>query len=382
MSSNVINDRRTIDEYARVIHAFSAQRFVDRIRADSAGIGALHVKPQFERHVLAVLGRCWVLQDSVRKSLTETASGIRQGHPSAGPPAPKRASLIDALSRTLSDPTSFVSFELWTMFWALQRAQHVFAERFAPLGTYEERLTGHLIAELFHGVDVMRELAARELRDANASISIAYRDLAIEALEKSTGGDFGLILSWRPDQDREFFLPFRFQAKRANPSGTVDLSYKPRKEPARSALTGKSRSKSQMYQIESLVRGDIGQYVYYFPDTDKHRPLPPLVQSASFILREHPKLDLRSVDPFLYAVDLATFLIASLPQNASKFANFRSAYRRLLGDPNGPPRRVVAITAGYGSGPDLVQALEEIEEARPPRFLYSDTQRGTGLGPR
>lgn len=111
-------------------------------------------------------------------------------------------------------------------FEAFARAEARLGLRFIPQRSHEERLTGHLISELEAAIQMASETFAAEALKRYSEplhIDFVYSDLSQGGhFEKTTGGDFGLILVIDLPDRPKLIRYAAIQAKRLDGSTSMD----------------------------------------------------------------------------------------------------------------------------------------------------------------
>ena len=125
-------------------------------------------------------------------------------------------------SHSLSSPASYDPPAVWALFWALARAEHEFLYQFVPFWSNEERLTGHLVSQVFERIrEFGTHWTSLDLSSKEESfLRISYADTATARREGITGADLGLVVHGRFSSREEFFKVARFQAKKADRNKT------------------------------------------------------------------------------------------------------------------------------------------------------------------
>lgn len=279
--------------------------------------------------------------------------------------------ILDLIGGALAHPASFDPRPVWALFWALVRAEHEFLARFVPYWSHEERLTGHLVSQMFERIHDFgphwTTLCGIPTADSNVKPSrceIQYFDTATARQEKATGADLGLIIHGEYPWHDEFFKVARFQAKKADGNGkaVIDLDQV-------RALTGTD---------------DLGYYLFYHQTrNERGTPCPTVRPADAFksqldkaIEREEgPRSGSRSglgvvtVDSMDAGWDFASFLTFGLADPASSFGLLRDsperAFRTMFGTDHssdfslGMPSRVMTVTLGTPAAVDWDDTLRE-----------------------
>lgn len=133
----------------------------------------------------------------------------------------------------------------------LVAAEIRFASKYIPQNSHEERLTGHLLSELIFCLDLAKKeflKTCRKLFNTEFDLDFHYADVATNSNEAKSGADFGVILIADLPNSPKIIKAFKFQAKKANPSATIDIK-----------------------QMESLISGgDEGAfYLFYCMQNEK-----------------------------------------------------------------------------------------------------------------
>lgn len=267
----------------------------------------------------------------------------------------------------------FPNVSSWLIYWSALEAQHRFSSVFCGIASHEERLTGHLISELFAARDRLRdEITARmetckagrtdavpkvldDLLDALGG-EFAYADLSTKRQEKHTGADFGLIIKREFSSAPSAFIPLRLQAKKSGSNGRANINAYNRPTPDE--------------QLKRLTVSEIGYYIYYQTETDERGPIIPLIQSADYILDSRQPLG--SVDTFLNSLDFASFLLQLLINERKDLITVPTldeAVLKIVEADEAPPGLIMAIaTGGTGVQPlqlDLRTACKEFRMPSP-----------------
>lgn len=249
--------------------------------------------------------------------------------------------------QVLTNPSSYNPSCLWSLFWAVAKAEHEFMLRYIPYWSHEERLTGHLVSQLITRLEDFEPHWAALDRDQSSDKShcrIHYMDTATARRESMTGADLGLIIQAQFPRQREFFKIARFQAKKADKGGN-----------ARIDLT----------QADTLIKAkNFGYYLFYHYYDPQNWSLPPTVQSASEFenhveesrkskpLSKQMELGEKSVGVTGKGYDFATFITFALADQASEHGALASsaeeAARLLMAtNRNLPPlSRIMVVTLG------------------------------------
>ena len=270
---------------------------------------------------------------------------------------PNQTDLLVTLSA--ADCAKFPNVSAWLIYWAALEAQHRFSSVFCGIASHEERLTGHLVSELF----AARDRLAHELKAMiNASkvgradalplilsdlehglgSTFAYADLSTGRQEQHTGADIGLIVKREFNHGPDAFIPLRLQAKKSGSNGRADIKARSRPDDAD--------------QLNRLSVSGIGHYLYYSTESTESGPIPPLVQSAGFIVQTSQPLG--AVDTFLESLDLASFLLRILIANRDDLvtvATLEAAVTRIVEADHAPPGLIIAVAPGG----ETVQALRK-----------------------
>lgn len=264
-------------------------------------------------------------------------------------------------NRVLASPSSYEPSCMWALFWALAQAEHEFLLRYVPFWSHEERLTGHLVSQIVERLEdfapYWAALSGAPENEVENHCRIFYADTATARRESVTGADFGLVIHARFGKQPEYFKVARFQAKKAESSGSALIDFD---------------------QVEALLkRPDVGYYVFYHYHDPKKWSLPPTVLSAGHFksrleaLREErakikkTELGKESKKVQEEGYDFATFLAFALADPASEHGGYtltaEGAVTELMtvSPPLEPPSRVMVITLGGGTTvidwPDLLR---------------------------
>jgi hypothetical protein len=252
------------------------------------------------------------------------------------------------IDQILASPSSFDPSCLWALFWALAKAEHEFLFRYVPFWSNEERLTGHLISQM---VERLTDFAPRWATlngspeaQAENQCRIYYADTATARKESLTGADFGLVIQARLGRQPEYFKVARFQAKKAEKSGSARIDFD---------------------QVAALLnRPSVGYYIFYHYYDRKEWSLPPTVLPASHFkhrletLRQEKapvktqSLGSESTNAQETGYDFATFLTFALADPASEHGAYVLTAEEAVTEmmvtrpPLSPPSRVMVITLG------------------------------------
>lgn len=140
-----------------------------------------------------------------------------------------------------------------------------FASQYIPQNSHEERLTGHLLSESIFCLDLVKNdliKICNKLFATEFNLDFHYADVASNSNEKISGADFGIILMANLPNSPQVIKAFKFQAKKAHPSATIDIQ-----------------------QMNSLIsKGDSGAFYLFYCMQDasnvKNGCLSPLVLNA------------------------------------------------------------------------------------------------------
>ncbi len=140
-----------------------------------------------------------------------------------------------------------------------------FSSKYIPQNSHEERLTGHLLSESIFFLDLAKKeflKTCRKLFNTEFDLDFHYADVATNSNEAKSGADFGVILIADLPNSPKVIKAFKFQAKKANPSATINIQ-----------------------QMESLISGgDEGAfYLFYCMQNEKNTKkgcLSPVVLNA------------------------------------------------------------------------------------------------------
>lgn len=246
-----------------------------------------------------------------------------------------------------------------TLFKAFVYGEYRFAFRYCPLSSHEERLTGHLISELFSALAAVGSAVSKkslELYGTEIELDFAYEDLAAGRRETYTGADFGIVFYVNlPGMPSPHIRSAAFQAKKITGGGgsaSIDIN--------------------QLKDIISFAGNDGAYYCFY--DCDGGTCLSPLVSSAYQIALdisghvepiEHlPTAGTRAVNALeLSNCSLAEYLIFSMVFRGRGHAssNLHEAvdYLSHPGSPdtpgggNGPVKRIAVVTVGSTHQQDI-----------------------------
>ena len=108
----------------------------------------------------------------------------------------------------------------------LVAAEIRFASKYIPQNSHEERLTGHLLSESIFCLDLVKKefiKICRRLFNTEFNLDFHYADVASNSNEAKSGADFGVILMADLPNSPKVIKAFKFQAKKANPSATIDI---------------------------------------------------------------------------------------------------------------------------------------------------------------
>jgi hypothetical protein len=259
------------------------------------------------------------------------------------------------------DCAKFPNINAWLIYWAALEAQHRFSSVFCGIASHEERLTGHLVSELFaardrlqHKLGAMIAACREERADGTREVlsdlekglggEFAYADLSTRRQEQHTGADIGLVLEREFSQGGHAFIPLRLQAKRSGSNGRADLKARSRPDDAD--------------QLNRLTESEIGHYLYYATESAGCGPIAPLVQSADYIARASQPLG--AVNTFQESLDLASFLLRLLiteKKDLITVPTLEDAVMKIVAADVAPPGLMMAIATGRESGPPLRNVL-------------------------
>lgn len=251
---------------------------------------------------------------------------------------------------TASNCAKFPNITSWLIYWAALEAQHRFSSVFCGIASHEERLTGHLVSELFAAKDRLidevtgrietfktgRTDAVPEILDdlqEGLGGDFAYADLSTKGQEQHTGADFGLILKREFNFAPDAFVPLRLQAKKSGSNGRANIK-------AYSRLTPDD-------QLKRLTASGIGHYIYYQTEKDRRGPIAPLVQPADYILTSRQPLG--SVDTYLESLDFASFLLRLLiadREDVEAVPTLDQAVMKIVEADEAPPGIIMAVATG------------------------------------
>jgi hypothetical protein len=253
--------------------------------------------------------------------------------------------------QVLTNPSSYNPVCLWSLFWALAKAEHEFLLRYTPYWSHEERLTGHLVSQMITRLEDF-EVYWAALEEENETqdkshCRIHYMDTATARRESLTGADLGLIIQARFSRHREFFKAVRFQAKKVDKGGNARID---------------------LNQADTLIKTkNIGYYLFYHHYDVQNWSLPPIVQPASnfdhyveesrnnknkLSMSKDIELGEKSVGVTSNGYDFATFITFALADQASEHgvlaASAEEATRLLMATNRGLPQlsRIVVVTLG------------------------------------
>lgn len=281
----------------------------------------------------------------------------------------------DFFREILGDAHTYDPPCLWSLFWALARAQHRFLRVFGETAaSHEERLTGHLLAQVLERVEEFGPLWAGLGSDgrggAIAPLDLSYADISSGGKESQTGADFGLIVHASFHAEGEFFKSVRFQAKKTTYTGAANISI------------------SQMKTLAK--RPNIGYYLFYHASDSDGWQLTPTVVPAGRVqsrIEEAQGSDaaetavLREIDDIVTGekrrtfhareegFDFATFVSFGVADPVSDYgvpAEDAESAARVLFDPAAlpPPSRLAVITLGIPEEP--VAWSEVLRRVAPP----------------
>lgn len=260
-------------------------------------------------------------------------------------PRPNHRFFVESM---LASPEAYDPKPLWALFWAMAKAEHEFVRRFIPFWSHEERLTGHLVAQIVERLEDFgthwRNLDTQG--DSESTCSIWYADTATARREATTGADLGLVVHAKFPNANEFFKVARFQAKKADTRG---------------------KARIDLDQLENLLRQDgLGFYLFYHQLDPKRWTLPPTVRPASHFRGElenarsemeerlHRKRPTKqpTVESTQRRYDIATFITFALADPVSEHgvvaSDPRDATRALMASNLPLPSRVLVVTLGSG----------------------------------
>lgn len=237
-------------------------------------------------------------------------------------------------------------------FEAFARAEARLGLRFVPQRSHEERLTGHLISELEAAIlmtaDTFRAEAATRYSEP-LHFDFVYSDLSRGGhFEKTTGGDFGLILVIDLPDRPKIIRYAAIQAKRLSGSTSLD--------------------KDQFDTLTSVF-GPASTYLFY--DCDFNTLGPPMIMRATELESRRKSKDETesfSVDQsfvFSQGLPLSLWLLTELgAANAGEAASdFESALRRITECRNRnqeyPFSRLAMVSIGrpFNVTPDIERGL-------------------------
>ncbi len=251
----------------------------------------------------------------------------------------------------LSNPASYSPNCLWSLFWALAKAEHEFLLRYTPYWSHEERLTGHLVSQIITRLEDF-EVYWAALDDENETedkshCRIHYMDTATARRESLTGADLGLIIQARFSRQQEFFKAVRFQAKKVDKSGNARID---------------------LNQTDALIRTkSLGYYLFYHRyDLQNWSPAPTVQPASNFeyhveesrknenklSLSNDIKLGEKTLGVTSGGYDFATFITFALADQASEHgvlaASAKEATSLLMSSNRNLPQlsRIVAVTLG------------------------------------
>lgn len=235
--------------------------------------------------------------------------------------------------------TSYFPQSLWALFWALVEAEHRFVRWFVHWWSHEERLTGHLIAQVFERLEDFGFYWKQISGEKESEMKIWYADTATGRRESGTGADLGLILHAHLPGTDEFYKAARFQAKKVGTNGKAEIN---------------------IGQLKNLMdHSGIGHYLFYYQELPEGGILPPLVRKAEDIEGNLGLEDLsqqtKSISVLENGWDFATFITFGLADPAANMGfsagNAQRAMERLMGEAGEnlhPPSRILVITLGDG----------------------------------
>lgn len=258
----------------------------------------------------------------------------------------------------LGNPTFYDPPALWTLFWALVKAEHRFLYQYTPPWSHEERLTGHFVSQLIERLEEFSDYwnSLSQISDPPVSCQVWYTDTATARREGITGADLGLIIHAKlPGQD-EFFKSARFQAKKVDHSGRVRINL----DQTRALLQREKR---------------LGYYLFYHRFDKRRWSLAPTVQAAAAFkseidkARDHNRKEVQ-VSAWEEGYDFAMFMTFALADPTSEeigvyTTNGRDAVSSLIVRELPFPSRILVVTLGDTTSvldwPDLLR--EHIEQS-------------------
>ncbi|TWB45844.1 hypothetical protein [Nitrospirillum pindoramense] len=274
--------------------------------------------------------------------------------------------VFDKIEELLSESSVFPNVSVYAIYCSIIIAQQRFVDMFCGIGSNEERLTGHLISEIFYSFDMVKDRFCREIRSRvkdidslefkTASIVAKhiqekfgwmYADIACKRKEAETGSDFGLVFVRTDESGQIYYTPVRFQAKKANSNGKCNIN----------------KNSQESRQLSDLQKSKCGYYIYYYASMDGCRPIIPMVQSAEDARQQN---ECKSNDTFTKSLDLATFFLETLAfgNNSHQYITMDRAISVMSSEEYGLPSTVLAIsvsTAGhYDLEEDFISAINAI----------------------
>ena len=206
------------------------------------------------------------------------------------------------LNGILVDPLAHRDIATWCFYFALHECSANFQLDRCPNPTEEGQLTGLLLGEISAQCEAWRKIAAVPLNRTEVTLSLERIDLSILGGEQETGGDFGLIVEFKNENENHVnksrsaesrIVPMIFQAKRyVRPKADVSQMHETRG-----------------YQYDLLSRNKcLSTYVFYENGTNRLAgPAPPLFKPVS---RVCPPPSRTAV--FEDSLDLPTYFINAL----------------------------------------------------------------------
>jgi hypothetical protein len=202
------------------------------------------------------------------------------------------------LSRFLSSPVVFESFEIWVLMQALQECELKFLE-VCSTPNDEPSLTAHLLSTLNSKAESLQDKYVKPLSITGSQLNLKKLELQVQNRESLTGGDFALLLEWKDIRGEIKVCPIVFQAKRTS-TAHADISQK---------------NKKHGYQFKTLSRSKCNPaYIFYNCDTQGITTAPrlPTVKSIADIEPMTNSLKTSTVDK---ALSLSVFILHVMTSN-------------------------------------------------------------------
>jgi hypothetical protein len=264
------------------------------------------------------------------------------------------ANLHEFFEADACTPEKLQTVDDWALYCSLILGAQRFATLYSGFKSHEERLTGHLISEIFTATEIVKKTLIENEAYKNLSLKLVYSDIATKWLEGKTGADFGLIIVRHNAANTPTYVPLRFQAKKAT-------------------VTGKSNvlgaSGNGIKQLDILCKCKCGVYIYYYAGGKKHRAIIPFVQTA--ITVDQKRASLTTVDTFDDGEDMVSFLMRMALGNSATHqwipphcSSFAEAFYQLCPKDIGSPPFLVGVVVGAPIGYDIYEDLETIPELK------------------